>query len=83
METLTAFGDHIRVRDFNERLLEADERIRRAVKQPAERRALHVSKLKRAVREETLGRVTHTPSFFFRISFTTAGFALPPVAFMV
>lgn len=28
-------------------------------------------------------QIGHTPSFFFNISLTTAGFALPPVAFMV
>jgi hypothetical protein len=32
---------------------------------------------------ELRGPQFQTPSFFFRISFTTPGFAFPPVAFIV
>ena len=33
---------------------------------------------------DVLGRLSIiTPSFFFKISFTTPGFAFPPVAFIV
>jgi hypothetical protein len=44
---------------------------------------LHTLQLQRAVGEKPLAGVAQTPSFFFRISFTTPGFALPPVAFIV
>jgi hypothetical protein len=62
MKALAACGEHVRIADLDQFLLEADERVWRAAEQTAERVDLHVALLQRAVGEKALHHLDRGPS---------------------